>query len=102
MSHHPHRALPTLLATTSTSPEATWVRPKAPPYGVAGMQTGSPAQSPSWTPPLTVVVTPERLVLGDVGVQVAELPQVPDPVAEGADGQILGREGLDVFHLAGA
>lgn len=51
---------------------------------------------------LTVVVAPEGLVLGGVGVEVAELPQVPDAVAKGADGQVLGREGLDVLYLAGA
>lgn len=60
-----------------------------------------PSQPPL-LPPLTVVVAAKRLVLGGVGVEVAELPQVPNAVAKGSDGQVLGGEGLDVLHLAGA
>lgn len=102
MSHHPHHALPTTSTSSSCpcKPRGHLGETHDPPAALLGCRGA--AQGPSQPSPLTVVVTPEGLVLGDVGVQVTELPQVPDAVAEGADGQVLGREGLDVFHLAGA
>lgn len=99
MSHHPQHALPTIFATPSCpcKPWGHLGQTQNPPWGAEGQPRAHPSP-----PQLTVVVTPKGLVLGGVGVEVTELHQVPDPVAEGADGQVLGREGLDVFHLAGA
>lgn len=77
--------------------------PRSPPcFSPQPCSQGSPEAGAPLLPPLTVVVAAKRLVLGGVGVEVAELPQVPDAVAKGSDGQVLGGEGLDVLHLAGA